>query len=61
MKNFPFTNILENPLQVGGMQLAVLVVNCLLAIGFGCLAGIILKYASSMNELEESNLLFSEK
>lgn len=61
LKNFPFANILQNPLQVGGMQLSVLIVNCLLAIGFGGLAGIILKYASPMNELEEKNLLFSEK
>jgi len=43
------------------MQLAVLVVNCLLALGFGLIAGFLIKYTSEMNELEENTLLWSEK
>lgn len=61
MNNFPYKNIIESPLHTGGMQLAVLVVNCLMALAFGALSGVILRYASSMNELEEKSLLFSEK
>ena len=61
LPNFPFQNILNHPIKTGGMQLAVLVVNCLLAIGFGLIAGFLIKYTSEMNELEENTLLWSEK
>lgn len=61
LPNFPFNNILTHPLKAGGMQLAVMIVNLLMAIATGLIAGLIIKFTSEMNELEEDTLFWSEK
>jgi len=59
--NFPFSNILKHPLRTAAMQLAIIIVNCLMAIASGLLAGFLIKYTSEMNELEEHSLFWNEK
>lgn len=49
LPDFPFENILLHPLKTAGMQLAVMVVNCLMAAASGLLAGFLIKYTSEMN------------
>jgi hypothetical protein len=49
LADFPYTiyaKILIHPLKTGAMQIAVLVVNCLMALATGLVTGFIIKYSS---------------
>lgn len=56
---FPYPRILQHPFKYGGMQLAVLVVNVLMAVATGLFTGFLMKWLSEMNELEEDTLFWS--
>lgn len=58
---FPYPRILLHPYKYGAMQLAVLLVSTVMAMATGAVAGFLMKWLSEMNELEEANLLWSEK
>lgn len=48
---FPYVNVLLHPFKYGAMQFAVIIVNTLMAVATGLLAGYLMKWLSEMNEL----------